>query len=148
MNHGSMTSGMLQPMGIVTKLQYCNIPVNDGEQQQSGCRVTFRNPNSDLSTRKYEDGQYGASNHHLQLMAAIGVQPSDYDANGNLDLTDREPTLPVVYNNADNHMGGWHISQSVFERGGMLLQQAEWNSFGDSDDDGDSNITINVGGSQ
>jgi len=141
-----ITSGMMQPMAKMLRLEYSSQvvqqPAEGVPQTSSVVNVTFRTPSGGAETRQYSDGPYVLSNQHLQLMAAIGHQPTDYDGMS-LDVSDEDVVVPVVYNQSDGPMGGWHISQAVFERGRQALEVAEWNSFGDDS----SAVTVNIGGS-
>jgi hypothetical protein len=112
-----------------------------GESFQPVVKVLFRCPDGDTETRYYNNSQYSVENQHLQLMAAIGAKPSEYDGK-TLDLRDHNVVVPLVYNDAAGRQGGWHLSQAVFKRGKEALQSADWNEFGE-----DSAIEINVGGS-
>jgi hypothetical protein len=112
----------------------------NGEQFMSTVAITFRTPEGDEQTREYGDGPYNLENQHLQLLAALNKQPTDYDGRS-MDVSNDGIVIPLVYNeNGDE--SGWYVSKSVFARGKKALKSADWNEFGD-----DSSIQINVGGS-
>ena len=143
----NITHGMMQPVGKLLQTKYSSIPADqNGEQWASAVGVLFKTPAEDTQSRKYGDGPYGSNNQHLQLLAAIGKQPTDYDGQ-TLDLRDDECFVELAY--ADGPETGWHLSQSVFARGEKALHSADWNPFTDGSDgaQNDSAVTVNVGGS-
>lgn len=131
---------MTQPRGELLELRYSSMGDPSGESFQPVVKVLFRCPDGDTETRYYSDGPYSVENQHLQLMAAIGAKPTEYD-DKTLDLRDHNVVVPLIYNNAAGEQGGWHLSQAIFKRGKEALQSADWNEFGE-----DSAIEINVGG--
>ena len=137
-----ITGGMMQPVGKVLELRYSSMASDpNGEQFMSTVAITFRTPQGNEQTREYGDGPYSIENQHLQLLAALDKQPTDYDGRS-MDLRDERYIIPLVYN-PDGDESGWYVSQSVFARGKKALKSADWNDFGDND----SSVTINVGGS-
>jgi len=139
----NITAGMMQPVGKVLELRYSSIPDDpNGEDFMPTVAITFRTPDGDEQTREYGDGPYNRENQHLQLLAALNKQPTDYGGRS-MDLSDDGLVIPLVYNpNGDET--GWYVSKSVFARGKKALKSAEWNGFGDDD----SAVTVNVGGSE
>jgi len=140
----NIRAGMVQPVGKVLELRYSSMAADpNGENFISTVAITFRTPDGDEQTREYDDGPYNLENQHLQLLAALNKQPTDYDGRS-MDLSDDGLVIPLVYNpNGDE--AGWYVSKSVFARGKKALKSADWNHFGDDDD---SAVTVNVGGSQ
>lgn len=137
-----VTSGVKQPMAEVTKLRYGNVSADNGDGTMTQVvKVTFVSPDGDTVQRRYADGKWTHNNQHLQLLAAIGHKPSDYDGNV-LDVSEEHNTVPVVYTDKPSQEG-WHLSQAVFKRGKEALDAADWNEFGS-----DSGVEVNVGGRQ
>jgi len=145
MNHPprNITGGMVQPVGKVLELRYSSMAADpNGEDFMSTVAITFRTPEGDEQTRQYGDGPYNLEDQHLQLLAALGHQPTDYGEERSMDLSAEGRVIPLVYN-PDGNETGWYVSQSVFARGKKALKSADWNDFGDDD----SAVTVNVGGS-
>jgi len=102
----NITTGMAQPMGKILELRYSSVAADSNSNTfNSTVRVTFRTPNGDTEQRYYGDGTYSLDNQHLQLMAAINAQPTDYD-NKVLDLRDHNVVVPVLYNDAGGEQNG------------------------------------------
>ena len=137
----NIVHGMIQPRGELLELRYSSMADQSGESFQPVVNVLFRCPDGTREQRYYNNSQYSVENQHLQLMAAIGAKPTEYDGT-TLDLRDHNVVVPLVYNDAGGDQGGWHLSQAVFKRGKEALQSADWNEFGE-----DSAIEINIGGS-
>jgi len=124
--------------GQLQKCQYAAHYEDDGTKHDS-VAVTFLTPKENVQTRTYGDGAWGINNQQLQLLAAIGKRPSDYDGM-TLSLIDENVPIPLTYKRI-NPEQGWHLSQGLFDRGREALRQVSWVTFG-------SNITINVGGTR
>ena len=140
----NITGGMMQPVGKVLRLRYSSMAADpNGEQSMSTVAITFLTPDGDEQTRQYGDGPYNLENQHLQLLAALNKQPTDYGDERSMDVSDDGIVIPLVYNQNGDETG-WYVSQSVFARGKKALKSADWNDFGDND----SSVTINVGGSE
>jgi len=124
--------------GNLQKCEY-DVTYSDEGDRNDVVHVTFLTPKDNTETRTYADGKWGVNNQHLQLLAAVGKKPSQYDGN-TLLVADEDIPIPLQYKRTASN-AGWHISQNLFDRGRQVLQQASWTEFG-------SNVTINVGGSQ
>jgi len=142
MNHPArmITGGLVQPVGKVLELRYSSM-ASDTNGSTTTVAVTFRTPQGDEQTRYYGDGCYSVENQHLQLLAALNYQPTDYGDSRSMDVAGDGLTIPLVYN-PDGDETGWYVSQAVFARGKKALKSADWNDFGE-----DSSVTVNIGGS-
>ncbi len=139
----NITNGIVQPVGKVLRIRYSSMAADpNGEQFTPTVAITFRTPEGDEQTREYGDEAYNLDNQHLQLLAALNKQPTDYGDGRSMDVGDDGIVIPLVYN-PDGDETGWYVSQAVFSRGKKALKSAGWNDFGD-----DSAVTVNVGGSQ